>query len=524
MNEQAHHPGLSRVAQASQGLAKGVVFASCAVAMEILRTRLKSCGCMKPTAFISSPVVAKPHERASWPLLATECAHVASPRLLHSSGGPPGLLATCAAGFMSLGFWHQQRQMRARLRVMKRRKGEGPRKNKRRTSKGTKKLKSGYWQEGEDEDDNDIFEWIAAEDLEDDPPAQLTNMHRVGGFSAYDGFEPMLYNPPEYRTPERMLTLKKGIKTLPPIDQNGDRSFISDMLKALDWCSDGRYEFEHLDVVASHSALRVLMAFVDGSLNEDIRAKGLNTRRHHEAEQIDLIRIVRLPNAPRAIGLATVWNWVPEAMSSKNPALNRNSYDLSMQRLATGKPLLDGPASIREDLDPSHWQLLEYDCGGLRMLVRAPVMAEMPSVDSDDAEGLAVNVHSVNRRRAGDFWSSALPSRYAEMQLGDVGMIVRGVVDKASLVDIQELTREDLRLDRPNVAKEGDFLLGRLVGLIRRVREVAQFPGCVGRPLYLQYADAELRVVAPVFDDDFDGDPWEQAGLANVLSVAETLR
>lgn len=263
------------------------------------------------------------------------------------------------------------------------------------------------------------------------------------------------------------------------------------------------------------------MAFVDGSLNEDIRAKGLNTRRRNEAELIDLIRIVRLPDAPRAIGLATVWNWVPEAMSSKNPSLNRNSYDLAMKRLATGKPLLDGPASIREDLDPSHWQLLEYDCGGLRMLVRAPVEAVMPGVDSDDAEGLAVNVHSVNRRRAGDLWSSALPRRYAEMQLGDVGMVVRGVIDKASLVDIQEVTQEDLRLDRPYVAKDGDLLLGRLAGLIRRVREVAQSRGCADRPLYLQYADGELRVVAPVLDD-FDGDPWEQAGLATALSVPQT--
>jgi len=514
MKEEAHHHGLGKVAHTSQCLTKGVAFASCAAAVEIFRTRQKSFRCLQPTAFIPSPTVPRrfvPHARA-WHALAAEGVHVAPSRPFHSTGGPHGLLATFATAFVSLRSWQQQqRRMRAGLRGKKRR-------------KGPKKLKSGYWQEGDDEDDIDIYEWIAAEDLEDDPPVQVTNLHRIGGFSAYDDFEPMVYNPPEYRAPDRvgLPTLKKGIKRLPPIDQTGDRSFIADMRKALNWCSDGNYEFKHLDVVTSFSALRLLMAFVDGTLSEDIRAKGKHTRRRGEAELIDMIRIIRLPDAPGTLGLATLWNWVPEAMSVKNPSLNRNSFDLSLRRLATGKPLLDGPPSIREDLDPNHFQLLEYDCGDLRMLVRAPVMAVMPSVDSDDAEGLAVNVQSANKKRAGQFWNSELSSRYAEMQLGDVGMVVRGIMDKgASLVELQELTREDLRLDRPGVDQDGDCLLGRLVGLIHRIREVTEYPGCAGRPLYLQYADAELRVVAPVLDSDFDGDPWEETGLATVPSVAE---
>jgi len=510
MREQAQHHGLGKVTNASQCFAKGVVFAGCVAAVEMLRAHQKSCHSPQPTAFVASPTIPRrqhliPHAKA-WSLLAAEGVHTDSSHRLHSSGGARGFLATFATAFVSLRCW--QRRTRTRLRA--RRTGRFVPRPKKKRSFGPKKLKSGYWQEGDAEDDVDIFEWIAAEDLEEDPPAQVTNVHRVGEFTAYDDFEPMVYNPPEYRTPEMKQTLKKGTKRLPLVDQDGERSFMWDMRNALNWCSDGKYNYEHLDVICSYEVLRTLMAFVDGSLTEDIRAKGKNTRRGVEAEMVDLIRIIRLPDAPQALGLATVWNWVPEAQTHKNPRLNRTTYDLSMQRLATGKPLLAGPRSIREDDGPEHWQLLEYDCGGLRLLVRAPVMSAMPSVDVDDVEGHAVNVHTVNIKKAGNFWGSSLVSRYAEMQLGDVGMVVRGVLDRGTLVDIQELTREDLRLDRPLVASEADRLLGRLAGLIHRIREVASCAGAVGRPMYIQYGDAELQVVAPILDDDFEGDPWEE--------------
>ncbi|CAE8712206.1 unnamed protein product, partial [Polarella glacialis] len=70
--------------------------------------------------------------------------------------------------------------------------------------------------------------------------------------------------------------------------------------------------------------------------------------------------------------------------------------------------------------------------------------------------------------------------------MGDVGMLVRGIVDKGFIVDVQEVTRDDLRLDRPDLDAEAKVLLGRLAGLLRRVKEVSDCPGCDGRPLYLQ--------------------------------------
>eukprot|EP00418_Pyrodinium_bahamense_P075555 CAMPEP_0179051126 /NCGR_PEP_ID=MMETSP0796-20121207/21086_1 /TAXON_ID=73915 /ORGANISM="Pyrodinium bahamense, Strain pbaha01" /LENGTH=555 /DNA_ID=CAMNT_0020747661 /DNA_START=39 /DNA_END=1706 /DNA_ORIENTATION=- len=372
---------------------------------------------------------------------------------------------------------------------------------KRKTSKGPRKLKSGYWQEGDDEDDIDIFEWISSDDLEDEPPVSLSGLQEVAAYSLQDGLAPERYHAPEYRSPQMPLQLQKGIKRPPPLDQAKDRFFVRDVIEAISSSRREPYLFEPLDVIASLASIKTLLAFVDGSLTEDMRAKGLNTRRRNEPELVDLIRIARMPEAPRAICLATVWNWVPANTTPGVGALNRMSYDTSFERVATGKGQLSGPPSTRTSNDPLHYRMLEYNCGDLRMLIKVPVVATVPAVDLGFVEGQTVEMHSVNRRDAGDLWGSSLSSRYAEMQLGDVAMVSRGIVDKGSLIDLQELTREDLRLDRPGVALEADRLLGKLTGLLRRVRAVAECPGCKDRPLYLQYSDAELRVISPIFED-----------------------
>jgi len=384
-------------------------------------------------------------------------------------------------------------------------------KRKRRTSIGPKKLKSGYWQETDEDDDIDIFEWISAEDLVDEPPAALSGVREVAAYSQLEGLPMERFDAPEYRPPERPLQLQKGIKRPPPLDQDRDRSFVHDVAESISSRGPGPYKFDGLDVFASLQSLKVLVAYIDGSLTRDMRAKGLNTRIKSEPVPVDLMRIVRMPEAPNAIGLATVWNWVPANATANTGALNRMSYDVSFERAATGRPLLTGPPSTRGPAAPLHYRVLESSCGGLRMLVRAPTVAMAPSVDLGALEGKGVELASVNRRDVGDLWSSSLSSRYAEMQLADTGMIVRGVVDKGSLTSLQEVTREDLRLDRPAVADDADRIFGKLTGLLRRVRAVADCPGCKDRPLYLQYHDADLRIIAPILDDLDDLDVDDKA-------------
>lgn len=397
---------------------------------------------------------------------------------------------------------------------------------KRKTSKGPRKLKSGYWQEADDEDDIDIFEWIAGEELEDEPPASLSGPREVAAFATEEGVpKPFRYMAPEYRTPERRLQLQKAIKRPPPLDQDWERRFAADVAEAVSLYGREGASLAEADVVTSLSALRMLIGFVDGTMVEDFRAKGLNTRRRNEPELVDLMRIGRMAEAPKAIVLATVWNWVPSNATAGTGALNRMSYDVTYERAATGLPMLGGPPSTRDYDVPMNYRILEYDIGGLRMAVKVPVAARVPSVDRDDVEGYGVQMHSVNRRDVGDLWGRNLATRYADMLLGDVGMVSRGVVDKGTLVDFQEVTRDDLRLDRPSVVAEAERLLGRLVGLINRVREVADCPGCQGRRLYLQYSDEELRVISPIPDGealgDLDDDGGDDKGLdEDIMSVS----
>jgi len=376
---------------------------------------------------------------------------------------------------------------------------------KKRTSIGPKKLKSGYWQEDDDDDDDiDIFEWISAEDLEDEPPVTLSAVREIAAYSQLEDFPTERYAAPEYRPPERPLQLQKGIKKPPPLDETRERHFVHDVIEAVNSHGHDSYSLEELDVVASSSSIKMLLAFVEGSLTADMMAKGLTTRRRNEPVAVDLMRITRMRDFPNAICLSTVWNWVPSNSTASVGSLNRMSYDVSFERAATGKPLLAGPPSTRNPIEPLHYRMLECDCGGLRMLIRTPTMAMVPSVDVDDLEGRGVEMESVNRRDVADLWGSTLPLRFAEMELGDVGMIVRGEVDKGSLTGLQEVTREDMRLDQPAVAAGAKRLLGGLAGLLRTVREVADCPGCKDRPLYIQFHDSELRIISPVFDGEFD--------------------
>jgi len=376
---------------------------------------------------------------------------------------------------------------------------------------------SGYWQEGDDDDEIDVFEWISAEDLEDAPPAPLSGAREVAAYSQLEGLPMERFAAPEYRPPPLRMQLQKGLKRPPPLDESEDRRFAWEVLESIHSHGTGPCALDGLDVIASLSSLRLLVAFVDGSLTEDMRAKGFNTCRRNEPLQVDLMRILRMPEAPGAICLASVWNWVPANVTSNTGALNRRSYDVSFERAATGRPPLSGPPSTRERGAPLHYRLLEHDCGGLRMLVRAPTAATVPSVDAAELEGRGVELESVNYRDVGDLWGASLPSRYAGMQLADVGMAVRGTVNKGTLMDLQEVTLEDLRLDRPAVAGDAERVLGGLVEVLRRIRAVAECPGCKDRPLYLQYLDADLRIISPIFDDDFGLDDVDDEAVKEVL-------
>lgn len=369
---------------------------------------------------------------------------------------------------------------------------------------GPKKLKSGYWQQDLDIDDGiDIFEWINGEELLDDPPVAVREVKVVAKFTIYPDSVPEAYDAPEYRPPPPKLQLAKGLKDPPLLDQSLDRSFTADLRNQVEGFGDG-FSMENVDIMISFQALRTMLAFVDGTLPEDMRAKGLHTRRGTEPERIDLFRVGRLPEAPNAISIGTVWNWVPENATAGSALFNKRSYDVNFEHIVTGRETVDGPPSIREVNDPNHYRILSYSLGDLKVLVRAPHTCTMPTIDDSclSNPGMAVECSTANERDAGDLWGQNLASKFAEMKLGNVGMLVRGIVDKGFLIDVQEITQEDLKLDKDSLEEEAEALTGRLAGLLQRIKDVADCPGCVGRVLYLQYCDGEIRVISPWTDEE----------------------
>jgi len=210
------------------------------------------------------------------------------------------VLATGAMGFVigfvpaaSRGRQSRRSALRTRLYGKKKKKGKVP-----------KALKSGYWQESDEEDELDIFEWFNAEDLLDEPPATVCNLQEVAAYTQFsDGSAPVRYNALEYRMPPKHYQLQKGIKDTHVVDQGVQRSFANTIREAVALHGDGASAFEGADVVTSADALRMLIAFVDGTMTEDMRSKGMNTKRRSDAALVDLCRISRIPEAPEAITL-----------------------------------------------------------------------------------------------------------------------------------------------------------------------------------------------------------------------------
>eukprot|EP00929_Paragymnodinium_shiwhaense_P009513 TRINITY_DN113704_c0_g1_i1.p1 TRINITY_DN113704_c0_g1~~TRINITY_DN113704_c0_g1_i1.p1 ORF type:complete len:531 (+),score=148.65 TRINITY_DN113704_c0_g1_i1:74-1666(+) len=383
-----------------------------------------------------------------------------------------------------------------------------------------KEYKSGTWQMGpEFDDEDDTFEWWSLEEIDDGSQIQPADFKEVAAYSQWEDGYPAPYECPEYQTPPNKIQLSKDLKRPPPVDQGWAASFSDDIKAAIGdfhneelTVEEAAEELAHCDVVASLDALKLLMAFLDGSLGEDMRAKGMNLSRRNDAESVDLLRVTRMREAPNALVLGTVFQWVP-----RNPSgvgiQGASSYDNCWERATTGQQInLQGPRSARDGPRKLHYRLVSYDFGGLKTMVRAPTAAKVPAAEAEafDRKGQGVDLATVNRRDSSDLWSRTLPTRFAAMQMGDVGMVARGVLDKGFLVDLQETTQEDLCLDRPSLQEEASELMGRLRMLLKEVKKVADAPGCKDRVLFLQYNNAELALVSPALDEDEQEEQYQE--------------
>mmetsp|Transcript_13817 Transcript_13817/g.48799 ORF Transcript_13817/g.48799 Transcript_13817/m.48799 type:complete len:501 (+) Transcript_13817:67-1569(+) len=359
-----------------------------------------------------------------------------------------------------------------------------------------------------DEKELDIYEWINKEDVLDEPRTAIEDFKEIAAYTVAPGIGAYRYDAPEYRPPPPKTVLAKAPK-LPPsldeyigIDDEDDVVFSDTVLKAVEEFGDGASVLEDADFVLSWSTLRTLLAYADGSLIEDFIAKGWHTKRGTLAEMIDLFRISRMSKeAPNAVLLGSVATWDPAHSGPIYNPRKYRSYDVSLQNICTGQADVSAPVQVKQtNADgPQHVRLLKYRLGDLKVVLEVPVKATLPTQDLEDMKGVghSVDIRSANIRDASEIWGWTLSSHMAMMKLTDTAMTVRAIVDSGFITEVQELTLEDLRLDRPEAFKEADQLVGRIAGLLVRIRDVADCPGCIDKPLWVQYYDGYLRVVSP---------------------------
>jgi len=302
--------------------------------------------------------------------------------------------------------------------------------------------------------------------------------------------------------------LSKGLRRAEEIDQSPDRSFKDEIEEQVAEYGTNPELLEDVDFVTTMPALKLLLAFVEGRLQEDLRAKGHHAKGGAEAHRLDMFRVGRLPSAPNAMTLSTTFSWSMHNFRSSGPTTaNDMSYDVALQGVISGQDVpAPGTKRVREMFNPAHYRIVKYEVGGFKIAVRTKSYLIMSSIDSTavDRPGMGVAAMICNIRDAGMLWDAKLKTRYAEMLFGEVGMLCRGVLSREIVADVQEVTRKDLELDRPSLREEAEGLVGKVIGLLARVKELVSCEGCKGRPLWLQYADAEFRLISPKFPDDIE--------------------
>jgi len=366
-------------------------------------------------------------------------------------------------------------------------------------------IKSGYWQESvEAIADYDVYEWINQEMLWSAPPAELKLQQKVAEFSRFRDRHDE-YDPPAYRSVPIKTALRKGIVEPYPLDEDSNHSLPAAMADALTSYGHGVEAFEDIDIVTSLEALELLLLFVDRRLPENMQARGQHTRRGHEGELLEMLRLGRLPHpaSQDAISIGSAFSWNPSADSYHLASASRRTYDYGFQQIATGNPLSNlTPTQRAVNNSRLDRQVLVFELGELRIMVQVPVPATVPTEDAPDLEGEVVQMMTANCRNASAFWGRHLPSRYVMMLLGNVGFVARGVHTKGVVSILQELTLDDLRLDRPELPEQASDLLGQLAMLLQQIKDVANCPGAQGRNLSVYYCDAEVVIAAPRQDEE----------------------
>eukprot|EP00929_Paragymnodinium_shiwhaense_P057904 TRINITY_DN289_c0_g1_i1.p2 TRINITY_DN289_c0_g1~~TRINITY_DN289_c0_g1_i1.p2 ORF type:complete len:536 (+),score=182.44 TRINITY_DN289_c0_g1_i1:91-1698(+) len=241
------------------------------------------------------------------------------------------------------------------------------------------------------------------------------------------------------------------------------------------------------DFITDRSCLTLLLDFVEESLTPMLRT------RCAKDVPIDLVKISK--EAGKGLVMERVFEkknlWAERRPYrggwKRSEATHNGTYSPAWHRLATGDHdptcmMVTGIMQIpgvRAGVPDSHYQFCEYEIGGLSFLTRSRVSAK---------EGDKM----IELRHKNWYYRQEITilRTYLELMLGGIDKMCLGLQRSGKLVRTVELTADDLLEKLPEVAETANRHLGRLVAMLKQVKEEVEKGG--EGPFVLQWQDGEL--------------------------------
>mmetsp|Transcript_10502 Transcript_10502/g.19000 ORF Transcript_10502/g.19000 Transcript_10502/m.19000 type:complete len:454 (+) Transcript_10502:30-1391(+) len=339
------------------------------------------------------------------------------------------------------------------------------------------------------------FQEFAADAYWTSDPATLSldAVKEVKSLVVEDGKVSSDESPPKYeRQRKGYLEQDPGAK-VPPKDET---AYIAHMEKRCDLASSAEgagVATDGKDIVADRSVLEMLTSFACQEMDEPMK----KARCFHRGT--DMIRISKMAGS-KALFMDRLFDeaeMVAEYGTYRGGAWRRKevsqrgSFLTSLIRMLRGDftnmiYTIDGRksvAGVSAGELPQHYRFLEYDLGGLSLLTRAPVHASL-----EDGGHVEVRPKTTERKQ-----EITRLETYMKMLLGGIDMSAVGFHTYGKLDKLLEVTPAQLLEKEPLLEEVAAKRLGRLVGLLKEIKEAVEKDGGEG-PWVLQFYEGRLRL------------------------------
>jgi len=340
----------------------------------------------------------------------------------------------------------------------------------------------------------DDFQEFEAQDywVGDSVELSLDDVKEVKSLALEDGKVSSGQRPPTYERHEHgFLEQDPGVK-VPPKEES---AYIAHMEKRCNVASSAEgagVSTSGKDIVTDRTVLEMLTSFACQEMNSPmLKARCFN-------RGTDLIRISKMPGSTALYmdrlfdeaemvaeyGIYRGGSWRRKEVSQ------RGSFLTALIRMCRGDfsnmiYTIDGRksvAGVSAGELPEHFRFLEYDLGGLSMLTRAPVHASL------EDKNVEVRPKTTDRKVEITRFET-----YMKMLLGGIDLSVIGFHSYGKIDKLLEVTPDELLEAEPELKAVAAKRLGRLVRLLKAVKEAVEKDGGEG-PWVLQFYEGTLKL------------------------------